>query len=126
MSSPLNETSTKTTSTTDAATCTSIQQLVERGLKLQPDNIMILTNAGINLAQKCGNYEESITYYDRALVVNASYVPALYNKGVSLDKIGNHEEAQGLFVKAKELDPNYKTDFIVGAPRLAEPLPSPI
>ena len=87
---------------------------------------MILTNAGINLAQKCGKYEVSISYYDRALAVNVTYVPALYNKAVSLDKIGNHEEAQGLFDKAKQLDPTYKTDFIVGAPRLAEPLPSPI
>jgi len=111
--------------TNNAATCENNYKLVERGLKLQPDNIMILTNAGINLAQKCGKYEESITYYDRALAVNATYVPAMYNKGISLEKLGNHAEAQGLFDKAKELDPNYKTDFIVGAPR-AEPLPSPI
>jgi tetratricopeptide (TPR) repeat protein len=84
--------------------------------KLESDNIKILTNAGINLAQKSGRYQESITYYDRALAVNATYVPALYNKAVSLDKIGNHEEeAQALFDKAKELDPNYKTDFIVTA-----------
>jgi tetratricopeptide (TPR) repeat protein len=124
VSSSLHVTSVATSS--DSATCETIQQLVQKGLKLQPNNIMILTNAGINLAQKCGKYEESITYYDRALVVNATYVPALYNKAVSLDKTGNHEEAQGLFDKAKELDPNYKTDFIVGAPRLAEPLPSPI
>ena len=125
VSSSLNSTSTMVT-TNDAATCENIQKLVDQGLKLKPDDIKILTNAGINLAQKCGKYEESITYYDRALAVNASYVPALYNKAVSLDKIGNHEEAQTLFEKSKELDPNYKTDFIVGAPRLAEPLPSPI
>jgi tetratricopeptide (TPR) repeat protein len=112
--------------TSDAATCENIQKLVETALKLKPDDIKILTNAGINLAQKCGKYEESITYYDRALAVNASYVPALYNKALSLDKVGSHEEAQGMLDKAKELDPNYKTDFIVGAPRLSEPLQSPI
>jgi len=126
ISSSLNETSAIIINS-DAATCENIKKLVDTALNLKPDDVKILTNGGLNLAQKCGKYEESITYYDRALAVNASYVPALYNKGVSLDKIGNHEEeAQGLFEKAKDLDPNYKTDFIVGAPRLAEPLPSPI
>ena len=47
----------------------------------------------------------------RALAVNASYVPALYNKAVSLEKLGNHEEAQGLFDKAKQLDPTYKGEM---------------
>ena len=126
ISSSLNETSAIIINS-DSATCENIKKLVDTALNLKPDDVKILTNGGLNLAQKCGKYEESITYYDRALAVNASYVPALYNKGVSLDKIGNHEEeAQGLFEKAKDLDPNYKTDFIVGAPRLAEPLPSPI
>ena len=49
VSNSLNETSTTVTISADAATCENNQKLVERGLKLQPDNIMILTNAGINL-----------------------------------------------------------------------------
>lgn len=125
VSSSLPANSTKAT-TSDTATCENIQKLVDTALNLKPDDVKILTNAGKNLAQKCGNPEESIPYYDRALKVDANYVPALYNKGVSLEKLGNHEEAQALFDKAKQLDPSYKGDFIVGAPRLAEPLPSPI
>ena len=115
-----------TVTTSDAATCKNIQELVERGLKIKPDDIKILTNAGKNLAQKCGKYQESISYYDRALVIDINYVPALYNKGVSLEKLGNHDEAQQLFEKAKLLDPTYGGEFILSAPRLSKPLPSPI
>jgi tetratricopeptide (TPR) repeat protein len=117
---------TNTLTTTDSATCENIQQLVDMGLKLKPDNIKILTNAGKNLAQKCGKYQESISYFDRALKIDINYVPALYNKGVSLEKLGNNDEAQQLFEKAKLLDPTYGGDFILGAPRLSKPLPSPI
>ncbi len=76
---------TNTLTPTDSATCENIQQLVDMGLKLNPDNIKILTNAGKNLAQKCGKYQESISYFDRALKIDINYVPALYNKGVSLE-----------------------------------------
>jgi tetratricopeptide (TPR) repeat protein len=95
-------------------------------LKLKPKDIKILTNGGKNLAEKCGKYQESISYYDKALAVDANYVPALYNKGVSMEKLGDHDEAQQLFDKATELDPSYKGEFIVGQPRLSNPLPSPI
>jgi len=48
------------------------------------------------------------------------------NKGVSLEELGNHDEAQPLFEKAKQLDPTYQGEFIVGEHRLSKPLPSPI
>jgi len=85
-----------------------------------------MMSIGKNLAQKCGKYPESISYYDRAVIVDDTYVRALYNKGVSLERLGNHEEAQTLFEKSKELDPTYEGKFIVGVPRVSEPPPSPI
>ena len=115
-----------TEATNDAATCINIQKLVDKGLKIKPDDVKILTNGGKNLAQNCRKYQESIRYFDRALIVNASYVPAIYNKGVSLWKLGNHTEAQGLIKKAGQLDRKYEGDFVVGVPRLSEPLPLPI
>ncbi len=69
------------TTTTTPATCKNIQQLVDTGLKLKADDVKILTNGGKNLADKCGKYQESIAYFDRALAVDADYVPTLYNKG---------------------------------------------
>jgi protein O-GlcNAc transferase len=98
-----NPVATSNSTSKDAATSENIQQLVNRGLKIKPDDVKILTNGGKNLAQKCGKYQESISYYDRALSVDSNYAPALYNKGVSVEKLGNNIEAQQLFEKARKL-----------------------
>ena len=55
-----------------------------------------------------GNYDVAIVFFDRALKIDFNYVPALVNKGGCLEKLGNHEDAQELFDRAKQLDPTYK------------------
>jgi len=46
------------------------------------------------------NYEEAITYYDKAIDINPNYADAWYNKGVSLGRLGRHEEAHVCIEKA--------------------------
>ncbi|HEX7178079.1 MAG TPA: tetratricopeptide repeat protein [Nitrososphaeraceae archaeon] len=50
----------------------------------------------------------TIVFFDRALKIDLNWVPALFNKGICLEKLGNHEDAQELFDRAKQLDPTYK------------------
>jgi tetratricopeptide (TPR) repeat protein len=46
------------------------------------------------------NYAEAITYYDKAIDINPNYADAWYNKGVSLGRLGRHEEAHVCIEKA--------------------------
>ncbi len=47
----------------------------------------------------------TIVFFDRALKIDLNYVPALFNKRICLEKLGNHEDAQELFDRAKQLEP---------------------
>ena len=40
-----------------------------------------------------GNYEQAITYYDKALVIDPNNATFLDDKGYSLSKLGKYEEA---------------------------------
>lgn len=50
----------------------------------------------------------TIVFFDWALKIDLNWVPALFNKGICLEKLGNHEDAQELLDRAKQLDPTYK------------------
>lgn len=52
-----------------------------------------------------GRYEEAIAAYDNAIAVNPHYAMAWNNKGIALGRLGRHEEAKEVFVKAHEIDP---------------------
>lgn len=52
-------------------------------------------------------YEEAITYYDKALVIEPNSIEALQNKGVALYNSGKYEEAVTYFDKVLTIDPNY-------------------
>jgi len=51
--------------------------------------------------------EETKEWYDKVLERNPRDVDALYYKGVSLDKLGKHEEAIVWYDKALEINPKY-------------------
>jgi len=53
-----------------------------------------------------GKYEEAISIYDKALVIDPNHVPTLSNKGFALLNLGLNQEALEYFDKALAIDPN--------------------
>ena len=102
---------------TDPATIVRIQTgdtstPYDEAIKIAPDNIQLLTNAGIYLADKKGMYTHAISLFDKVLKKDTNYVQAIYSKAETLEKLGRSDEAEKLFDTAKELDPAYKGEFI--------------
>jgi len=55
-----------------------------------------------------GKYEEAISIYDKALVIDPNHVLTLSNKGFALLNLGLNQEALEYFDKALAIDPNYE------------------
>jgi tetratricopeptide (TPR) repeat protein len=51
-----------------------------------------------------GRLEEALEHFDAALEQNPSYAEAHLNRGIILNDLGRHEEAQQAFTKAGEID----------------------
>ena len=92
----------------------------DEAIKIDPDNIQLLTNAGIYLADKKEMYLQAISLFDKVLKKDTNYVQAIYNKAETLEKLGRSGEAQILFDTAKELDPAYEGDFILSPPKVSK------
>jgi len=69
--------------------------------------VLYLTNQGIALVNDT-KYPEALKLFDAVLVIEADFAPALYNKYVALEQLGNFKEALEYYKKAKHLDPNYE------------------
>ena len=93
----------------------------DEAIKIDPDNIQLLTNAGIYLADKKEMYLQALSLFDKVLKKDTKYVQAIYNKAETLEKLGRSGEAQRLFDTAKELDPAYEGDFITSPPEVSKP-----
>jgi tetratricopeptide (TPR) repeat protein len=63
-----------------------------------------LTNKGIEL-NKVGEYNESITYFDKALAIDPKNVVALNEEGNAFGGLGNYTQAIASYDKALALDP---------------------
>ena len=53
-----------------------------------------------------GNYENAITYYDKALNINSTDINVLYNKALALDSLGRLNDAIVYYDKALAINPN--------------------
>jgi tetratricopeptide (TPR) repeat protein len=53
-----------------------------------------------------GQYQEAITWYDKALSIDPNNIEALNYKGVALSNLGKNEEAINWYDKALAIDPN--------------------
>jgi len=53
-----------------------------------------------------GKYEDAITYYNKALNIDSTYVDALYNKGLALENLGKYDEAITYYDKVLAINPN--------------------
>ena len=56
----------------------------ENVLTIDPENLFGWYNLGL-IAQRAGDDEKAIANYDKALAIQADYVPALYNKAIQVE-----------------------------------------
>jgi tetratricopeptide (TPR) repeat protein len=68
-------------------------------------NVNDLIDKG-NSFYNLGNYQEAITYYDKALAIDPNNVYALNAKGVALGNLNKSQEAITYYDKALAIDPN--------------------
>ena len=54
----------------------------------------------------------NLKVFDIILSIDPKNAPSLYNKGVALDKLGNHTQAQYYQQKAQQINPKYVGEFI--------------
>ncbi len=72
------------------------------------DEITNLVKKGRDLIDK-GNFEEALSFFEQALLLNQND-PELWNfKGVALRSMGRYEEALECFNRSLEIDPRDKT-----------------
>ncbi|GEM_PF-3300160 len=53
-----------------------------------------------------GNYQESVTNYDKAIALNPKYARAYNNRGLAYNSLGNYQQAIADYDKAIELNPD--------------------
>jgi len=76
-------------------TCSlEVQELMEKGIDLSHSD-------------KEDDLEKALSYFEEALKLDPDYTVTLHNKGIVLTKLGRHEEAKPLFLKAVAVDPDY-------------------
>ena len=73
-------------------------------LAFEPDNFNILTALGLCLA-KVGRSSEAIQALDASLAVEPGYAPTHYNRGWTLESVGDLVGARRDYARAAELDP---------------------
>ena len=72
------------------------------------NEIINLVKNGKNLIDK-GNFEEALSFFEQALLLNQND-PELWNyKGVALRSMGRYEEALECFNRSLEIDPRDNT-----------------
>jgi len=72
------------------------------------NEIINLVKNGRNLIDK-GNFEEALSFFEQALLLNQND-PELWNyKGVALRSMGRYDEALECFNRSLEIDPRDKT-----------------
>jgi len=77
-------------------------------IKLEEKNTLDVSNfveKGMALF-KSGKYDEAITFYDKALQLDANNISGLNNKATALDKLGRHIDALECINNALEIDAN--------------------
>ena len=89
--------------------------LEHKDIVRQETLVAVLVNKGVTIFEQ-GRYEESLKYFDEALLIEPDRVGALVNKANALQELKRTNEAYDLFKKAHQLsnDPlSWKPKFII-------------
>jgi eukaryotic-like serine/threonine-protein kinase len=76
----------------------------EQLLRMEPTNIMALTNTGVAYSQS-GNHERALRFFERVVSLDSTRYLSLYNLGEGLIKVGRFEDAEREWQRAVELAP---------------------
>jgi len=97
-------------STTIVATAIVFPPLLPQNTQQAPDQVKTLEFKGAallyNTKGRLGTYNESITYFDKALAINPNDVYALTSKGLAVGGLGKNNESITYFDKALAINPN--------------------
>jgi tetratricopeptide (TPR) repeat protein len=89
-----------------SAATTSLQKV----LAISPGNLYAEYDLGV-IAQTTGHSNEAISYYNKALAVNAAYNPALYNEAILLES-SHPQQAIAMYQKVVKIDPKAATAYL--------------
>lgn len=81
------------------------EQVLAAALERRPDDRALMVQLG-RMQLRSGQAGQALTLFDRVLVADARNVQALDGRGVALDLIGRHPEAQESYRRAQVLSPN--------------------
>ncbi len=81
------------------------EQVLAAALERRPDDRVLMVQLG-RMRLRSGQAGQALTLFDRVLVSDARNVEALDGRGVALDLIGRHPEAQDSYRRAQLLSPN--------------------
>ena len=89
-----------------SAATTSFQKV----LAASPGNLYADYDLGV-IAQSTGHSDEAISYYNKALAVNAAYNPALYNEAILLES-SHPQQAIAVYQKIVSIDPKASSAYL--------------
>lgn len=84
-------------------------------LKIQPDNREAVYNLGYVYLVLKNEYEKAIPFFSQAIEHDSTYYQAIYNRGLSFEKLTNYTEAERDYRKALQVKP----DFVLAAEGLS-------
>ncbi len=70
----------------------------------------IYRDQGFALQEK-GNLEEALSYYQKALIIDPTYVVAYNDVGIIFEGMGYKDQAKDMYLKAIDLDPRYPNSY---------------
>lgn len=76
-------------------------------LTMQPENSHIYHNLGFVHLVYLQEYEQAISYFDAALTIDPNYIDALYNKGRTLEEMGQYLTARDIYEQVLDKQTNY-------------------
>jgi Tfp pilus assembly protein PilF len=89
-----------------SAATTSFQNV----LAISPGDVYANYDLGV-IAQSTGHPAEAISYYNKALAVNAAYQPAMYNEAILLES-SHPQQAIALYENVVKIDPKAATAYL--------------
>lgn len=81
------------------------EQVLAAAVRRRPNDRTLLVQLG-RMRLRSGAAGEALGLFDRVLASDSRSVPALDGRGVALDLMGRHPEAQESYRRAQALDPN--------------------
>ncbi|MBR0680623.1 tetratricopeptide repeat protein [Roseomonas eburnea] len=81
------------------------EQVLAAAVQRRPGDRALLVQLG-RMRLRNGAAGEALSLFDRVLATDSRSVPALDGRGVALDLMGRHPEAQESYRRAQALDPN--------------------